>query len=222
MAQSSIASYFNTRKRSAIEDLKLSRAKKVLVLDNASGNSSDVVDDKKLVFSTCIPQNETHTASNKTQEKEEKKSLIANRIVSLSVQKSTSNRINSAKKMKNDRTQQSIDDLFGRMSKSSTESTQKMIESTDAERQNCTTPPGTPTKQINAMDKVQEKPTGPSLKEIKRKMTRSAKLAELRASISRFQEGASKLKEIEKTTEKIEDSPKLKNFKTIELEIESR
>ncbi|KAJ8973752.1 hypothetical protein NQ317_018339 [Molorchus minor] len=59
------------------------------------------------------------------------------------------------------------------------------------------TSPTTP-KKANAMDNVKEKPDGPSLKEIKRKMTRSSRLAELKASIGRFQEGAIKLKEIEK------------------------
>ncbi|KAJ8919649.1 hypothetical protein NQ315_006176, partial [Exocentrus adspersus] len=79
------------------------------------------------------------------------------------------------------------------------------------------TPPSTPKKATNAMDKV--KPDGPSIKEIKRKMTRSARLAELKASISRFQEGASKLKELEKKTSVIPESPKLNAFKTIELEV---
>ncbi|CAH0546952.1 unnamed protein product [Brassicogethes aeneus] len=71
----------------------------------------------------------------------------------------------------------------------------------------------------NAMDKVSDKSKGPSIKEIQKKMSRSAKLAELKASISRFQEKDTKLKEIEKKTVIIPQSPKIKAFKTIEVEV---
>ncbi|KAL1489483.1 hypothetical protein ABEB36_014370 [Hypothenemus hampei] len=78
------------------------------------------------------------------------------------------------------------------------------------------TPTGTPTK-INAMDKINK--NGPSLKEIKNKMTRSSRLAELKASMSLFQEADKKLNQIEKVTSQIPESPKLKGFKTIQLEL---
>lgn len=202
MAQSSIASYFNNRKRSAIEDVKINRARKVLVLDNFSEKSSVGIND---------------APSTKSQEKNGDIILVANKIVNINSRKT--NRVLKTKKMKNDPNQQSISDLLTRINQQTTQDTQEMIEATDIEKKNCTTPPA-PRK--NAMDKVEHKPNGPSLKDIKRKMTRSARLADLKASISRFQDGEAKLKEIEKKTDKIEDSPKLKNFKTIELEIESR
>ncbi|GJQ76968.1 putative DNA replication factor [Trypoxylus dichotomus] len=81
------------------------------------------------------------------------------------------------------------------------------------------TPPSTPTKRVNAMDKVKPIARELSFNELKQKLSRSSRLAELKASITKFKQLDSKLEAVEKKTSKIEDSPNLKNFRTIELEV---
>lgn len=65
-----------------------------------------------------------------------------------------------------------------------------------------------------------------SLGDIKSKLTRSARLAELKASMARFDEGRQKLNEISKAKEIQQtlnvQGPQLNQFNTIELEVPAR
>lgn len=65
-----------------------------------------------------------------------------------------------------------------------------------------------------------------SLGDIKSKLTRSARLAELKASLARFDEGRNKLNKIEQAKQVLEDSnpPKrqLAQFSSIQLEVPVR
>jgi hypothetical protein len=60
-----------------------------------------------------------------------------------------------------------------------------------------------------------------SFEELKGKLTRSARLAELRQSLSRFDESAAKLKALEEKRKKFE-KPQLKEFQAIEIEVPTR
>lgn len=224
MAQPSVACYFSSRKRSAVEDSKIIRAKKVLVLDSDQISEKSCIA-KKLcenvdsdVKSAILPV-EAISKSN-----HDEKNVFAKKVITISNSKSANIRktdhLKTSKpknaKLKSSSNNQNIQELLNNMkSRVETEIPQSNIQSH-------VTPPGTPTKIVNALDKVKEKPDGPSLKEIKRKITRSGRLAELKASLSRFQESDNKLKEIEKETKKIPESPKLKSFRTIELEVVTR
>lgn len=64
-----------------------------------------------------------------------------------------------------------------------------------------------------------------SLGDIKSKLTRSARLAELKASLARFDEGRNKLNKIEQAKQTLQDSnPKrqLSQFSSIQLEVPVR
>ncbi|KAJ8942003.1 hypothetical protein NQ314_010232 [Rhamnusium bicolor] len=215
MAQPSVACFFNTRKRSAIEETKINRARKVLLLDssNLTSQANDGLETKRgKILSQNINGKDVLCTKNinKPQDKEEIRILP--------------NKIRERKKMREVANNQDIQQLLITMDKREKiikgSSEQTVIDEVkECERH--VTPPSTPKKMVNAMDKLKQKPDGPSIKEIKRKMTRSARLAELKASINRFQEGATKLKDVEKKTSLIPESPKLKNFKTIELEVQT-
>jgi len=60
-----------------------------------------------------------------------------------------------------------------------------------------------------------------SLEELKGKLTRSARLTELRQSLSRFDKSAAKLKALEEKRKKLE-IPQLKKFQAIEIEVPTR
>lgn len=56
---------------------------------------------------------------------------------------------------------------------------------------------------------------------MKGKLNRSAKLAELRQSLSRFNKSAAKLKVVEEKRKELE-KPQLKKFEAIEIEVPAR
>jgi hypothetical protein len=60
-----------------------------------------------------------------------------------------------------------------------------------------------------------------SFEEVKGKLNRSAKLAELRQSLSRFNKSAAKLKVVEEKRKELE-KPQLKKFEAIEIEVPAR
>lgn len=224
MAQPSIACYFNARKRSAIEDTKINHSKKVLILDANEHDGSDVLcknESINVIRSYCDLKDVS--SSTKLSELQEKKKVVGvNKIVSNNFNKQKPVKKMVATRTKALRTPSNngdIQNLFNNMKSETSKVTEITV---PREITNHITPPNTPTKTTNALDKVRDKPDGPSLKEIKRKMTRSARLAELKASIGRFQDNVVKLKEIEKKTSDIPESPKLKSFRTIELEVHTR
>lgn len=223
MAQPSVACYFSSRKRSAVEDSKINRAKKVLVLD--SDEISQRTLEKNLIENVdadikteILPEDGC-----KFKQKEEK-TVFTKKVITISNAKSQKiSKSNTPKSLKSKNAKQ-ISSSGGRNIQQLIHNMKNKIETElpQNEIQPHITPPGTPTKITNALDKVKEKPDGPSIKEIRKKMSRSARLAELKASISKFQEGDNKLKEIEEETKKIPESPKLKSFRTIELEVLTR
>lgn len=231
MSQPSVACYFNSRKRSAAEDSKVNRVKKVLVLD------SDQIPQKSHVTKN-LNENLDHdvqsvissTVNACVSNHKDEKALFKNKVFTISNTKPQGNSKSSTAKcfkIKNVKptsspSSQNLQKLIQNMrNKVEIELPQSTIIQESEPQLHCT-PPSTPTKITNALDKIKDKPDGPSIKEIRKKMTRSARLAELKASINRFQEGDVKLKELEKETRKIEESPKLKSFRTIELEVCTR
>ncbi|CAG9824934.1 unnamed protein product [Phaedon cochleariae] len=232
MSQPSVACYFGSRKRSAIDDLKLNRAKKVLVLDNDPGFGKQTVESENVSAlcssSVAFTKDEFSSGSNDKFQNKEKSRIILSVGKTLDqskMQKSgTKKSAPKTKLAKNSNYNMDIQQLLSNMGKGNDSSIlpkSEDISSTTHIIERHVTPPNTPNKVSNALDKVKEIPDGPSIKEIKKKMTRSARLADLKASISRFQSNADKLVQVEKKTSQIPESPKLRNFKTIELEVQT-
>ncbi|KAL3285393.1 hypothetical protein HHI36_019497 [Cryptolaemus montrouzieri] len=221
MAQPSVAAYFNTRKRVAVDDIKINRARKVLIVDEGEEKISQRI--SPVFSSECEDKN---VESDKCKEVDK---FVPNKIV---------NKANSmAKKLVKSRTtttgkrrvipgingQQNLQNFVTRPSADETVKYTDCSNVKDDLKQKHFTPPASPVKSQNAMDKVSESPVNVSLNALKLKLSRSSRLAELKASLSRFNESHNKLKEIEKVTSNIsvspKPSPKLQSFKSIELEV---
>lgn len=225
MAQPSVANYFSTKKRSAVEDAKIERAKKVLVLDaedKTTGNER-LMGDKAIVFS---PSN---NLLSKTESVSSKKIVNEEKTI-LKMAKKSQKKAPHRKATSHSCGQRDLQEVFNRMTKGTpeiekdiTQQKETRTNSPDSEvSRRHVTPPSTPTKRVNMLDKVQNVEHEPTLKEIKEKLTRSNRLAELRASIARFKAGERKLEQAEKKTEKVSQSPTLNNFKTLEFEVQIR
>lgn len=226
MAQPSIANYFNTRKRSAVDD-KVARAKKVLVLDGEDKNDGKerLLGDKAIVFS---PSNKLLSKIEAVSSKKVTTDEISNSKI---MAKKTQRKAPHKKATTHCSGQRDLQEIFNSMTKATqeiessaiTQQTEVIINSPDAEvNRRHVTPPSTPTKTLNMLDKVKNVDHEPTLKEIKEKLSRSNRLAELRASIARFKAGEKKLEEAEKKTEKVAQSPTLNSFKTLEFEVQLR
>lgn len=216
MAQPSVANYFNTRKRSAADD-KATRAKKVLVLDSEDARDSKVrlLDDRAVVFS---PSNKLTPKPESTPSA--RASGMAKKPSRRMVQKRPTSQCSG---------QRDIQEVFKGMSKNTSESapvlkqTEVVLHSPESlVNSRHVTPPSSPTKSVNLMDRVKNADKEPTLKEIRQKLSRSNRLAELRASIASYKCSQKKLEEAEKRTARIEDSPTLKSFKTLEFEVNVR
>lgn len=218
MSQPSVTNYFNTKKRTALDD-KLERAKKVLILDTLEEVDTRLNNDKSVIYVNSVNSN------NKTLENPG--NIKANRL-SNSKGAKLSRRAGSKKHEVSK--QKDIQELLNNMvAKPPVQTTTKEAifgtslttpETIVHERH--VTPPSTPTKVVNRLDKITDVSKEPSLKEIRQKLTRSHRLTELRASIARFKESSQKLEEAEKKTTEVGESPTLKNFKTIEIEVQIR
>lgn len=216
MSQPSVASYFSTRKRLACDDLKSTSAKKVLVLDSNSADSlpssihhPDPTKDSKLTCTTPelrqIVMQSGNKINNTTMAKKPKQTKI--------------------RKLKEVPNQRDLQTLLNNVTTIESNHTivQDLTPKGDVNKEPIhRTPPSTPIKRVNAMDNVKPIARELSFNELKQKMSRSSRLAELKASISKFKQLDTKLQEVEKKTSKIEDSPNLKSFKTIELEVALR
>lgn len=223
MSQPSVANYFSTRKRSALDD-KLVRAKKVLILEGneSSEVTSEVTErlnDGKSVIFVNKPIINSKSAPN--HEKFKTNPGAARKIV----------RKVGPKKVSESGKQREIQDFFNNVVAKPTPPTtpkkQTLIETSlkspeTVVQERHVTPPNTPTKVVNRLDKVNDHIKEPSIKEIRQKLTRSHRLTELRASIARFKESSQKLEQAEKKTAKVAESPTLKNFKTIEFDVQLR
>lgn len=226
MAQPSVANYFNTRKRCAVED-KAARVKKVLVLDGEDKNDGKerLLGDKAIIFS---PSNKVVSKTDAIAIAPGRK--VINAVADSKMAKKAQRRAPRKKVTAHPSSQRDLQEIFGSMGKSSqeteqcdTQQTEVIINSPDSEvNKRHVTPPTTPTKRVNILDKVKDTEREPSLKEIKEKLSRSNRLAELRASIGRFKSAEKKLEQAEKKTEEIANSPTLNAFKTLEFEVQLR
>ncbi|XP_022908921.2 DNA replication factor Cdt1 [Onthophagus taurus] len=191
MSQPSVASYFNTRKRqAAIDSLKQTTPKKVLILD----------------------QNETEINKQHLKGHHDEPKIIVVKETTKITKKGQRTTQRTRKKDDSISNQPDIKQFVQNIC----EKTEiKAVVDREAELK---TPPGSPVI-INAMDKVKVTGKEINFNEIKQKLSRSSRLAELKASLSKFKEKDAKLKEIEKKNEKNEIHLNLKEFKKIELEV---
>lgn len=222
MAQPSIACYFNNRKRAAVDDVKINQARKVLVLDRSDDPTpvkQGLETEQGIIFaqvSKSLAKIEDEAASEKVdilQKNEEK--MLESKIISLP---KTHEPVSPKKVIKAIRSRKikpvsNSTDIQKLLTKMKYSETSEKVEEMEK------TPPSTPTKRLNAMDNVSG--DGPSIKELRNKMSRSSRLAKLKNSLAKFEENDKKLTIIEQKTVQIE-SPKLKSFKTIELEVTTR
>lgn len=225
MAQTSIAAFFNTRKRVATDDLKINRARKVLVVDDGDGKlSAKAASDNNEFQDSEVETNESK------QEISEVEKVVPNKIVSKSekprMARRTSGNKSSVSKRRPSATLKGQQDIqsFVNTVPTIVENTSEILNEHSEIKH--VTPPASPIKIQNGMDKVLEKPKDASLHSMKTKLLRSSRLAELKASLSRFGELQKKQKEVEKITSKISvrppESPTLQKFKAIELEVHLR
>lgn len=226
MSQPSVANYFSTRKRTALDD-KLVRAKKVLIID---GNEDSDVTERLNDGKSVIFVNTANTVtSNKAALNHVNRKLKPNVSASGNATKKLVRKMGTKKILESNK-QRDIQDFFNSVvekptpettsEQTVTEVSLKSPESIVNERH--VTPPSTPTKVVNRLDKVADHIKEPSIKEIRQKLTRSHRLAELRASIARFKESSQKLEQAEKKTAEVAESLTLKNFKVIEFDVQLR
>lgn len=212
MSQPSVASYFSTRKRLAYDDLKSTTAKKVIILHDDSAESllkkPSIETPKERCptpqFDQIIVPVNSGSLTNTTMGKKQKH-LRAKTF------KDTSHRQN-IQTLLNTTPKQAVQEIIPDVTPTDTVNKEPVHR----------TPPSTPTKRINAMDKVKPIARELSFNELKQKVSRSSRLADLKASMSRFKQLYSKLQQIEKKTSQSKDSPNLKSFRTIELEVALR
>lgn len=231
MAQSTIVDYFNTKKRAAVDESKIHQSRKVVVLDKNEING--VKDRRSFSPSPCVVY-----AQNKSKLKEvvvKKKAAVTPRSARMKQLQAKAGNI------------QEMLNKLNKVSNSPSIPETSMKAREEFEKTQQVTPPNTPTnpasssttsptkklgmnisidspsKRVNAMDTVSSTVRELSYNEIRQKLSRSSRLAELKASMGRFKKGAEKLKEAEKKTAEVrKDSPKLKNFDRIELEVNLR
>lgn len=231
MAQTTISNYFNTRKRTAADD-KIERARKVLILDgDKKSETKDRLEGEKVVVFSA-----SNNLSEKVQTKRDNALNSATpRVInpepsSAPVMARKANRKPVHRRPPTSVNQTDIQELFKKMAKTPAvqeEPTRAKTEINLSTPESITrelhvTPPTTPTKRLNRLDNLHNVDREPTIKQIREKLTRSHRLAELRASISRFKDSAGKLEEAEQKIAKVEQSPTLKAFKTLEFEVNVR
>lgn len=228
MAQPSVISYFNTRKRSAVEDVKSIAKKKVCLLDNSL--NSTCVQKKLECVSKNVKKNPTklgkplknqkniqdflQTLSQST--KSEMKTKINNLVsqdANCNIETATDIKLsaNEAKKKITSRREELKASIM------KFQESAKALEKIQSPEQTESVQNEGVTK--NAMDKTNSEL---SLNDIKKALTRSEKLAKLKSSISRFKELDKQLETNRQKASSVEDSPNLKSFKNIELEVQLR
>lgn len=213
MAQPSVAQFFNTRKRAAVEQIH--RSNKVHLLNNDSDTLQPKIQKLDLQPTKVIHDDSIDYL---------KRSKIATKLnfdsemVSPKVVKKPASRI--TRKVSSDAKQLNIQQLFQNMHEKKIDEVQEEV------REYPTTPKK---QQKSTMERINStKKDDLSLNDIKVKLSRSTRLAELKASIAKINKSAAKLEQLEKQTAKIDAAPvigasneagALKEFKTIELDI---
>lgn len=185
MAQPSVASYFNTRKRPAIDEYKINHVKKVLVLDDTSTY-------KEKIINPPLPSKVSSTLTAK------KNDIIGVSARTEKILESCARKVLVASKP------------ASRTRKNGNQDIQKLLDNM-GRSERCVTPPAQPLNNTNE-----------ELNVIKKKICKSSKLADLKASISRFNASSAKLQEAEQRTASVTQSPKIKSFKSIEFEVTLR
>lgn len=244
MSQPSVINYFATRKRTAVEESNISRAKKVLILDSEENeaNKREIIEIKlpdeeqvssrsgvysdnskdKTVLQKFVTMKELNHNSLEKDFKFPQRSRV---VAKLNFDANKSNQVNvptrktiSAKpKHKKLNNQIDIQTVFLNMKNKSAVDTKVFPEKTNIQNVNEKTPPSSPIK--SAMNNITKSDL--SLNEIKTKLTRSARLAELKASLVKFNKSAVQLKAAEKITQAIQSqTPALNKFRSIELEVQ--
>lgn len=233
MSQTSIASYFATRKRPAGEDADIVRAKKVFVLDPSSDFKVNKTIEKannaagELVYPSKEKSiiNELKISKLESQSPKEiiysPRSSVVTKLNFDSASSPTSNMTIKRSGTPKCKPRKLIKDISNQPNiQTALLNMQATKISKNTQEVNEKTPPTTPIK--NALDSVPTNTTNLSLNEIRNKLSRSARLAELKASLSRFNKSAVKLKELEKKTASITEGPTIKEFKSIQLEVQLR
>uniref|UniRef100_A0A1Y1L6K2 CDT1 Geminin-binding domain-containing protein n=1 Tax=Photinus pyralis TaxID=7054 RepID=A0A1Y1L6K2_PHOPY len=198
MAQPSVLNYFNNRKRPAHQDSKINVARKVLMLDSKE--------------SICLPQSD---GTDRMVRLVESQTIVKSTRSTREVKSTKRSATPKAKKSKPIVNTGHIETFVCNMGKNSVTVPNPEVRELDSPKETISTfeLPKTPTKSTNALDKLKLTGNEPTLSELKQKLSRSSRLAELKASISRFKECEKKLAAAEEKT------VALKNFKSIELEV---
>lgn len=241
MAQSSISSYFITRKRTLEDDIVASK-KKVICLDRNSASCSELNDVEENSNKIVYP------SSSKLNNGEIKDEIITKSIGLPSVRQGiTPQRKRSSKRVQ----MQNVDGIeapkivnfFLGGSMSPQKKSRKQLEPIETPKETITTTKSdnelneqnhgmqTPTKkrpilttEVNRVEKTMMISTNTlNTDEIKKKLRASAKLTQLKTSINKLRDGFDKLDRMEQKRKEMTKAAKevksLKPFKNIELEI---
>ncbi|KAK5642544.1 hypothetical protein RI129_008711 [Pyrocoelia pectoralis] len=205
MAQPSVLNYFNNRKRPAHHDAKINIARKVLMLDSNESICVSKTDISDKMVTVLEPKIIVTPKSNRV--------LKSTRKAATPRTKKTKAVVSSGQiatfvcNMGKMSTLESITD------KSVIKDPELQTPKSQKKQVSEMEPPKAPTKKTNALDKIKITGNEPTISELKHKLSRSSRLAELKASISRFKQCEEKLRAAEEKT------LSLKNFKSLELEV---
>lgn len=226
MSQPSVANYFATRKRTAVEENNILRAKKVLVLDPE--NEIKKCDETQVKTRNIIYTESKEKSAKKELIMTKDKEVISQKCVSFPERSkvitklefdSESTTKRGRPKHKKINNQGDIQKMLQTMKNKQQDSAvpdKLFINKTNIQKINEKTPPASPK---NAMDNITK--SNLSIGEIKSKLSRSTRLAELKASIANFNKLEDKLKLAEKKTAEVMKSPALNKFRSIELEVQT-
>ena len=224
MSQPTVAAYFNTRKRVAVDDISSSR-NKVYVIENninelTKSFDSDYFENAKIVQPNIKLNNLLKTDSPKPS------STRSTQRVTRSIKRIGPTNIDE-KCLKAESTQPKLVKFL------------KMGNLSPQKKVTTPTKPSTPVKSLefaeksnsSNVDKGMRTPTKQTrrgskdisslpIEEIKARLSKSSRLAELKTSLNKLQNGLDRLDRMEKTRKEQEKPVKnLKEFKTIELEV---
>jgi chromatin licensing and DNA replication factor 1 len=243
MSQTSVTRFFHTKKRGIEEDSALNAKNKVICLERSStGSFTDAVSSKtKVVHPTIEPsvQNDTPKAS-----------AIRHDLTS---QRMTRSRRKASQDSANESGTPKIVNFFKMGNLSPMKKAKSLVKETIKEETEVpqTVPANdgmvTPTKQgipafnpqnspiVGAAERLKSRLNNMTTDEIKKKLKKSTKLADLKTTLNKLQSGLDRMDQLEQKRMQAEEfklkrlsnqnpgpadqSPKLKAFKNIELEI---
>lgn len=218
MAQPSVAQFFNTRKRCAVDDIFAAKSRKVLIVDQKSS---------KLAEPCIVPVYNAKTVEKVEPVKQTKLSARRRLLQVNGSTKSKSNELSNQRTLDNfmkkkddaeNPTEENVKIIEPEKIKKAEES-KKVVNETlkDAKA---------PTKEVVELKSKAKKEL--NLEGVQQKLSRSEKLAELKASLFRFKQADARLKDAENKSKAVienkekPDVKKLKAFKSIELEVNLR